>query len=163
MSYFKGSPSGDISEWNNSISMLLEQGYPASTISLAIPYFFGNTAWADLCGTCPDIAPHSNNCSGTTIVGKLMNERLGVPPLPSPLFPVCPVSSATLPISFPQTVRRAQYRRIYREIVHLTFAILVHHAACCCRRRLGCGAGDRRCLSLDVELRQHGEHWRLCR
>ena len=41
MSYFDGSPSGDISRWNASISMLLEQGYPASTISLAIPYFFG--------------------------------------------------------------------------------------------------------------------------
>ena len=41
MSYFKGTPSGDIGEWNASISTLLEQGYPPSTISLAIPYFFG--------------------------------------------------------------------------------------------------------------------------
>ena len=57
--------------------MLLSQGYPPSTISLAIPYFFGNTAWADLCSSCPDIAPESNNCSGKVIVGKLMNQRLG--------------------------------------------------------------------------------------
>ena len=77
MSNFAGSPSGDISEWNASISMLLEQGYPPSTISLAIPYFFGNTPWADMCASCPDIAPASNNCSGTLIVGKLMNQRLG--------------------------------------------------------------------------------------
>ena len=77
MSYFAGSPSGDISEWNASIAMLLEQGYPPSTISLAIPYFFGNTPWADMCASCPDIAPASNNCSGTLIVGKLVNQRLG--------------------------------------------------------------------------------------
>jgi hypothetical protein len=33
--------------------------------------------WADLCASCPDISPDSNNCSGTIIVGKRMNARLG--------------------------------------------------------------------------------------
>jgi hypothetical protein len=77
MSYFDGNQNSDISRWNTSIDMLVSQGYPKSTISIAIPYYAGNTAWADLCGRCPDIAPADNNCSGTMVVGKEMNRRIG--------------------------------------------------------------------------------------
>ena len=37
----------------------------------------GNTAWADLCQACPDLSVDSTNCSGTPVVGKLMNQRIG--------------------------------------------------------------------------------------
>ena len=36
--YFDATPDSDVSRWNESISMLLDQGYPPSTINIAIPY-----------------------------------------------------------------------------------------------------------------------------
>ena len=45
--------------WQEALDLLLEQGYPRSTINLAVPYYSGNSAWADLCSACPDLAPES--------------------------------------------------------------------------------------------------------
>ena len=36
--YFDATADSDVSRWNESISMLLDQGYPPSTINIAIPY-----------------------------------------------------------------------------------------------------------------------------
>ena len=82
-----------MSRWNESISMLLDQGYPPSTINIAIPYCApplapdaassadraawlcactdtpSGAAWADLCHECPDLAPDNNSCAGDPIVG----------------------------------------------------------------------------------------------
>ena len=78
MCYFDATPDSDVSRWNESISMLLDQGYPASTINIAIPYYTpSGAAWADLCHECPDLAPDNNSCAGDPIVGKRMNERIG--------------------------------------------------------------------------------------
>jgi hypothetical protein len=78
MSYFDPTPTSDVSRWNESIDMLLADGYPASTINLAIPYYSNSGgAWTDMCHSCPDLAYDNNNCSGAPIVGKLMNERIG--------------------------------------------------------------------------------------
>lgn len=79
MSYFAGNAGSDASRWDTSIQMLLQQGYTPSTISLTIPYYSssGGGAWADMCSSCPDIAPELNNCSSTMFVGKMMNQRIG--------------------------------------------------------------------------------------
>ena len=62
--------------------MLLAQGYPPSTINMAVPYYQqtgGSSEWSVICGECPDIPVGVNTC-GTNhynIVGKLMNEKIG--------------------------------------------------------------------------------------
>lgn len=80
MSYFYGTADGSIAEWEKAADMLLSQGFPASTINLAIPYYQqtgGSSEWELICPSCPNLDPIKSDCNGSNVVSKTMNEKIG--------------------------------------------------------------------------------------
>ena len=78
---------GDIFAWKKDVWILQKLwGIQPERINLGVPLFskewrdgklVGEPTWKDLASKCPDLAPTTNVCNGTTFVGKAMMRKIG--------------------------------------------------------------------------------------
>merc|ERR1719387_1788472 len=88
MTYFQTQDSANVDEmisyYETSMQSAIDQKYPLSVVTIAVPYYQqsgGQNEWSNVCGACKDLAYEENFCGGKekgfNIVGKKANYEIG--------------------------------------------------------------------------------------